>query len=179
MKAPWERVIFCLRYTDDLFTMSRVLCSRCQIEIASSIYPFDFDISDQGSSANWTDIRVRSSSTGQVLLSPKTKNTGFAWGRDSQKEKDSLPPPYFSRGVRTDAAILKGMMKRWFQVTPSSHVVLRRAWQKTTEYLLAGYSTRYMRTVWGSLPDSYVRREVFRLLDSAKTASRVPPSCSA
>ena len=116
---------------------------------------------------------------GKFSFPQKTKNTRYAWGRDSQREKDSLPPPYFPRGVRTDAAVMKGMLKRWFQVTPSSHIVLRCAWQKTAEYLLAGYSIRYMRTVWGSLPDSYVRREVFRLLDSAKTASTAPPSCFA
>ena len=177
--VQWHRVMFCLRYTDDLFTMSRLVCSKCQFEISSAIYPFSFDISDSGSSANWTDIRLRGTVHGKILLAPKTKNSGFAWGRDELKEKDSLPPPYFPRGVRTDAAIMKGMMKRWFQITPHSHIVLRCAWQKTVEYLVAGYSPRYMRSVWGSLPDTYIRRELFRLLDSSKTTLlRSPPSTS-
>ena len=167
-------MIFCLRYTLNSFSMSRVVYSRCQFEISSAIYPFGSDVSDQGPSANWTDIRVRSTVQGKVLLAPKTKDSGFAWSRDQLKEKDSLPSPYFPRGVRTDSAIMKGALKRWSQVTPHSHIFLRCAWQKTAEYLTAGYSVRYMRAAWGSLPDTYVRREMFPLLDMSKLTA-IPP----
>lgn len=166
--TPWEDVICILRYVDDLLLISGSVCADCLLGVVEDVYPFTFDPGTKGHKVEWCDSLLRMTDTGYITVTPNLKNTAFALGKSSDKDRETLPPPFLCRGIRTDSGIFRGFLVRWAQINDHPKILMRCGWQKTVEYLAAGYSVGYMKRVWGRTPHSDTRDRIFKLLNLTK-----------
>ncbi len=166
---PRNKVLFCMKYVDDLMTGSWFLCGKkCQYRFAQETYPCSFELQHAGRSVEWLDLSIHASKNGFISILPKLKNYAFLTGESQVRERNTVAPWWSPLSETQTAGIFTGHLTRWHQITRDSNVIERLAWLRTTEFIHAGYSISYLRAVWARVPHPQLRKRICTALSKVK-----------
>lgn len=103
-----------------------------------------------------------------VDVYPVLVNSRFLRGKAASLERVTSPPWWAPYSVSILAGIFTGMLTRWPQIATHPSRIRKRAWMKTSEFILFGYQYKSLRAAWRESPSRAVRRGIIRSLRIAR-----------
>lgn len=90
----WTRrqTVFYLRYTDDVYSASKVWCAKCQKKPIDHMHKVSFETAEAGSSVNWVHLHIRGTDQQTIIVRPTYKNSPYIAGKVSEPVKGGTPP---------------------------------------------------------------------------------------
>jgi len=163
-----NEIFAALKYVDDLWLLSYVICISCLTYVVGCVYTFSFKLERHGRRSRFLDATVRVDNDYNVTLVPVLVNYKFLRGRTAKRDKVTSPPWWRPFSVTILAGLFKGMLVRWAQLFSCPARVQTLAWLKTCDFILLGYPYHLLRGAWRKVPDRATRRLIVRCLHIAR-----------
>lgn len=148
-----HEIIAFVKYVDDLYYCTFVLCQECAKLILPDVYSFNMSPATEGDNPKFLDVLVRVKHDKSIFLTPVIHNNTFLAGEGGPRERSSIPPWWAPLSITVLAGIFTGSLVRWRSVTKDQNRIRILAWRRTTALITLGYTFTALRAAWRKVRD--------------------------